>query len=396
MTATLITNIGELVTNNPELGPTQLGLMPEAAMVVSDGRVSWVGAAAKAPAADKVIDTAGRAVIPGFVDSHAHLVFAGERSAEFEARMAGQSYAAGGIQTTVAATRAASDAELLSNAKRLVAEMQASGITTFESKTGYGLTVHDELRALRIARELTDQTTLLAAHVVPRKFADDPDAYVDLVAETMIPAGVETARFVDVFCDRGAFSVPQARKILEAGAEHGLLLKLHANQLENIGAVQLGVELGCVSVDHCTHLNEADIAALAESETVATLVPGAEFSTRSKYPDARALIDAGATVALATDCNPGSSFTTSMPFVIALAVRELRMTPAEALWSATRGGARALRLSDVGHLAEGARADFAILDAPSHIHLSYRPGVQLVAATHVSGNQVFQRTGHRA
>jgi len=394
LTATLINSIGELVTNNPELGPTRLGLMPDAAMVVSEGRVAWVGPSAQAPAADSVIDAAGRTVIPGFVDSHAHLVFAGERSAEFEARMAGESYAAGGIQTTVAATRSASDAELLANAKRLVAEMHASGITTFESKTGYGLTAEDELRALSIARELTDQTTLLAAHVVPPEFADDREGYVDLVAQTMIPASVGIARFADVFCDRGAFSVPQARKILEAAAKHGLLLKLHANQLENIGAVQLGVELGCVSVDHCTHLSPADIAALAESETVATLVPGAEFSTRSKYPDARALIDAGATVALATDCNPGSSFTTSMPFVIALAVREMQMTPAEALWSATRGGASALRLSDVGHLDVGARADFAIIDGPSHTHLSYRPGVQLVAATYLAGNQVFQRTGY--
>ena len=394
MTATLIASIGELVTNNPELGPTRLGLMPDAAMVVSEGRVAWVGPGAQAPAADSVIDAAGRTVIPGFVDSHAHLVFAGERSAEFEARMAGESYAAGGIQTTVAATRSASDAELLANAKRLVAEMHASGITTFESKTGYGLTAEDELRALSIARELTDQTTLLAAHVVPPEFADDREGYVDLVAQTMIPASVGIARFADVFCDRGAFSVPQARKILEAAAKHGLLLKLHANQLENIGAVQLGVELGCVSVDHCTHLSPADIAALAESETVATLVPGAEFSTRSQYPDARALIDAGATVALATDCNPGSSFTTSMPFVIALAVREMQMTPAEALWSATRGGASALRLSDVGHLDVGARADFAIIDGPSHTHLSYRPGVQLVAATYLAGNQVFQRTGY--
>jgi len=382
--ALLVDNIGELVTNDPSAGGGVLGLLPDAALVVADGRVAWVGPRGDAPAADARLDAAGRAVLPGFVDSHAHLVFAGDRAAEFAARMAGEPYTGGGIRTTVAATRAASDDELRATAARLCREALRQGTTTIEIKSGYGLSVADEVRALRVAAEFTPETTLLGAHVVPAEYAERPDDYVALVAGPMCEAAAPYARWVDVFCERGAFDADQARTVLTAGAAAGLGLRVHANQLGPGPGARLAVELGAASADHCTHLSDADVAALSDSATgpggatVATLLPGAEFSTRAPYPDARRLLDAGVTVALATDCNPGSSYTSSMPFCIALAVREMRMTPAEAVWAATAGGARALRRADVGRLAVGARADLLLLDAPSHLHLAYRPGVPLV------------------
>jgi imidazolonepropionase len=387
----LITRIGELVTNAPPdvtgdggvntecAGPAdRFVALTDAALVVEGDRVAWTGQAAQAPAADEVLDAAGRAVLPGFVDSHAHLVFAGERSAEFAARMAGQRYAAGGIRSTVAATRAASDAELRASLHRLAAEMLRQGTTTFECKSGYGLTVHDEARSVALAAELTPEVTYLGAHVVPPEFDGDSAAYLDLVCGPMLDACAPHSRWVDVFCERGAFSVDEARAVLTAGAARGLRPRIHAGQLGYGPGVQLAAELGAASADHCTFLTDADVTALASSGTVATLLPGAEFSTRQPYPDARRLLDACVTVALATDCNPGSSYTSSMPFCIALAVREMRMTTAEAVWSATAGGARALRRTDIGHLAPGARADLIILDAPSHAHLAYRPGVPLI------------------
>jgi imidazolonepropionase len=364
----LIDRIGELVTHD---GPVRR----DAAVVVDGDRIAWIGPAAGAPPADERIDGGGAAVVPGFVDSHAHLMFAGDRAAEFAARMSGAAYTGGGIRTTMAATRAAGDDQLLANARRLTAEMRRQGTTTVEIKSGYGLTVTDEERCLRLARELTAETTFLGAHVVPD---GDPEAYVALVTGPMLAAAAPYAKWIDVFCDRGAFTGEQARAVLTAGIAAGLQPRLHANQLEAGPGVQLAVELGAASADHCTHLTPADLDALAGGDTVATLLPGAEFSTRSAYPDARALLDAGVTVALATDCNPGSSYTSSMPFCIALAVREMGMTPAEALWSATAGGARALRRDDVGRLVVGARADLAVLDAPSFLHLAYRPGVPLI------------------
>jgi len=386
--STLFNNIGCLFTNS-DIGDGQLGEICDAAIVVEDGKVAWVGEAKHAPAADTQVDLQNQTVIPGFVDSHAHLMFAGDRAKEFSARMQGQSYSAGGIKTTVAATREATDAQLEANLNRLVAEMHASGITTFETKSGYGLDVETESRSLAIAAKHTSETTFLGAHVVPQEFKDRGDAgvneYVDLVKNAMLTAAAPHAKWIDVFCDRGAFNVDQAREILQAGIKAGLAPRIHANQLENIGVIQLAVELDCASADHCTHLTNEDIDALAHSNTVATLLPGAEFSTRSKYPDARKLIDAGVTVALATDCNPGSSYTTSMAFCIALAVREMHMSPAEALWSATMGGAKALRRNDIGHLSIGARADFAVINAPSYIHLAYRPGVNLISETYIAG-----------
>jgi imidazolonepropionase len=386
--SSLVTGIAELVTNDPTRDDDPLGVLTDAALVVEDGTVVWVGPAADAPEADDRLDVGGRAVVPGFVDSHAHLVFAGDRAAEFEARMSGARYDGGGIGTTVAATRAASDAELRGRLIGLLAEMRRQGTTTVEVKSGYGLTVEDEARCLRLAAEVTPETTFLGAHVVPAEYADRADEYVALVTGPMLAACAPHARWVDVFCEPAsahAFDGDQARAVLEAGRAAGLGLRVHANQLSAGPGVRLAVELGAASADHCTHLASGDVDALAGGTTVATLLPGVEFSTRSPYPDARRLLDAGVTVALATDCNPGSCFTSSMAFCIALAVREMRMTPAEALWAATAGGAAALRRSDVGHLAPGARADLAVLDAPSHRHLAYRPGVPLVSALELPG-----------
>ena len=378
--STVITNIGELTTNTHDRPLT------DAALVLEGRTIAWVGSAAEAPAADQYVDAGGRAVVPGFVDSHSHLVFAGDRAEEFAARMAGRPYAAGGIRTTVAATRAATDEQLTSHVARLVAEMRRQGTTTVEIKSGYGLTVHDEARSLAVARRFTDETTFLGAHVVP---ADtDPAAYVELVTGPMLEAARPHARWIDAFCEEGAFDVHQAREVLTAGAAAGLGGRLHANQLGYGGGVQLAAELGLVAVDHCTFLTDDDVAALADSGTVATLLPGVEFSTRQPYPDARRLLDAGVTVALASDCNPGSCYTSSIPFCIALAVREMGMTPPEAVRAATLGGARALGRDDVGVIAPGKRADLVLLDAPSSLHLAYRAGVPLVAGVWQGGRPV--------
>jgi imidazolonepropionase len=375
----LITNLGELITNTPadDSRPT--------ALVLDGDRVAWTGPAARAPAADEAVDAGGRAVLPGFVDSHAHLVFAGERGAEFAARMAGQPYAAGGIRSTVAATREASDQQLRANLGALAAELLAQGTTTFECKSGYGLTVADEARSVALAAEVTPEVTYLGAHVVPPEYEGDAAGYVDLVCGAMLTACAPHARWVDVFCERGAFGADEARAVLAAGAAAGLLPRVHANQLGPGPGVQVAVAAGAASADHCTYTDDADVAALAGSGTVATLLPGVEFSTRQPYPDARRLLDAGVTVAIATDCNPGSCFTSSMPLCIALAVREMRMTTREAVWAATAGGAAALRRADVGHLGPGARADLVMLDAPSHAYLAYRPGVPLVAGVWRAG-----------
>ncbi|MGZ4445943.1 MAG: imidazolonepropionase [Nocardioides sp.] len=389
--STLLTNVGELVTNDPThdaTGDDLLGTIADAAIVLEGSRVAWVGRAADAPDADERIDVGGRAVLPGFVDSHSHLVFAGDRSAEFAARMAGEAYAAGGIRTTVAATRAASDEQLTSHVGRLVAEMRRQGTTTVEVKSGYGLSVHDEARSLAVARQFTDETTFLGAHVVPAEHAGDPAAYVDLVTGPMLAAAAPYARWIDVFCERGAFDEDQARTVLAAGAAAGLRGRLHANQLGPGPGVRLAAELGLVAVDHCTYLDDADVDALRDAGTVATLLPGVEFSTRQPYPDARRLLDAGVHVAIASDCNPGSCFTSSVPFCVALAVREMGMTPAEAVHAATATGARALDRDDVGVLVPGRRADLLVLDAPSHVHLAYRPGVPLVQQVWLGGRPV--------
>lgn len=394
LVSVLITNIGELVTNAPldavsVASPGPYAAMTEAAVVLAGGLVAWTGPAAWAPAADTRVDAAGRAVLPGFVDSHAHLVFAGERGAEFAARMAGLPYSAGGIRGTVAATRAASDEQLRANLARLAAELLAQGTTTFECKSGYGLTVTAEARSVALAAEVTAEVTYLGAHVVPPEFEGDVGGYVGLVCGQMLAACAPHARWVDVFCERGAFGADEARAVLRAGESAGLQARVHANQLGPGPGVQVAVEAEAASADHCTFLSDADVDALASSGgTVATLLPGVEFSTRQPYPDARRLLSAGVTVAIASDCNPGSCFTSSMPFCIALAVREMRMTTQEAVWAATAGGAHALRRTDVGHLGVGARADLTMLDAPSHAYLAYRPGVPQIAGVWQSGVRV--------
>lgn len=361
-------------------------VLDDAALVVDGGRVAWTGPASTAPPCDEVLDVAGGTVVPGFVDSHTHLVFGGDRTAEFEARLAGRPYAAGGIRTTVAATRAASTAELRRRAAGLAAEALRSGTTTLEVKSGYGLTVDDERRCLEVAAGLTPHRTFLGAHVVPPDTS--PADYVALVSGPMLDAVADVATAVDAFCEDGAFDAEQCREVLTAGRDRGLAVHVHANQLAPGPGVQLAAELGALSADHCTHLTDADVAALRDAGVAAVLVPAAEFSTASSYAPARRLLDAGVTVALATDCNPGTSFTTSMPFVVALACRELGMTPLEALRAATLGGAAALA-SDAGHLRVGARADLLVLDAPSPTWLAYRPGVDLVR-TVLRGGEVVR------
>ena len=385
MTSTVVEAIGLLVTNDPDWDAGPGGVVRDAHVVLDGDRIAAVGTG-RAPAGDQRIDASGRCVIPGFVDSHTHLVFAGDRSDEFAARMAGRPYEAGGIRSTVEATRAADDERLRRTAHRLRAEARAAGVTTVEIKSGYGLTADHEARLLRLGRELTEDTTFLGAHVVPPEFEGRADDYVALVCGPMLTACAPHADWIDAFCERGAFDADQCRAVLEAGRRMGLGGRLHANQLGPGPGVRLAVELDCASVDHCTHLDDGDVAALAGSDTVATFLPASDFSTRQPYPDARRVLDAGATVALATNCNPGSSFTTSMPFCIALAVREMGLTPDEAVWAATAGGAAALRRPDVGRIVPGARADLVLLDAPSHLHLAYRPGVPVVAATIEAGH----------
>jgi imidazolonepropionase len=383
MTALVVDDIGLLVTNDPTLGDGPLGLVRDAALVIEDGRVTAVERAGAQ--GDERLDAGGRCVIPGFVDSHTHLVFAGDRGEEFAARMAGAPYEAGGIRLTTAATRAAPIEELAALARARRAEALRAGITHLEIKSGYGLDVATEERLCTIAAELTDDVTFLGAHAVPAEFEGRADAYVELVCGEMLEACAPHVRWIDVFCERGAFDADQSRAVLTAGRDAGLGLRVHGNQLGPGPGAQLAVELGAASVDHCTYLSDADVDALAASDTVATFLPATDFSTRQPYPDARRAIDAGATVAIATNCNPGSSYTTSMAFCIALAVRDMNMTADEALRAATLGGAQALRRTDVGHLSPGARADAAVLSAPSHAHFVYRPGVPLIAATIAAG-----------
>lgn len=384
MTSLLVDGIGRLVTWDDDRP-----VLEDAAVLLDDGRIAWTGRRREAPPADRRLDVAGRCVVPGFVDAHTHLVFAGDRSAEFEARLAGRPYTAGGIRTTVAATRAATTDELSARAHALAAEALRSGTTTLEVKSGYGLDVQTERRLLDVAADLTPHRTFLGAHVVPDGV--DADAYVRLVCTDMLDAVADVATAVDVFCETGAFDADQSRVVLTAGRDRGLDLHVHANQLGPGPGVQLAAELGAASADHCTHVTDADVAAMRDAGTVAVLVPAAEFSTGSPYAPARRLLDAGVTVALASDCNPGTSFTTSLPFVVALACRELGMTPGEALRAVTLGGAAALRRDDAGHLRVGACADLVVLDAPSEVHLAYRPGVDLVHTVLRDGEVVHGR-----
>ncbi|MGB5760730.1 MAG: imidazolonepropionase [Acidimicrobiales bacterium] len=377
--ALVIDNIGSLITNDPALGHGPLGIVDNASIVIVDDVVQHVGAAGAI--ADHRLDAGGACVLPGFVDSHTHLVFAGDRAAEFTARMAGEPYDGGGIRATTEATRATSTAELDRLVRQRLGEAHRAGTTTIEIKSGYGLNVADEVRSIEIARAHTTESTFLGAHLLPAEFDGRADDYIHLVCNEMLAATAPKSRWVDAFCETGAFDADQCRAVLDAGRSAGLGLRLHGNQLGQGPGVQLAVECGCASVDHCTYLSEDDIAALAGGDTVATFLPAADFSTRQPYPDARRVIDAGATVAIASNCNPGSSYTTSISFCIALAVRDMNMTIDEAIQAVTIGGAAALRRTDIGRLTPGSAGHAIILDAPSHHHLAYRPGVPLIRET---------------
>jgi imidazolonepropionase len=379
------TNIATLVTNDGTLEKGQLGIHNGATLVVEDGLIASISRSTPS-GVDQEIDCSDRTLLPGFVDSHSHLIFAGDRADEFAARSHGQKYTAGGIASTVKATRFATDPALHANAQRLLDEALSTGTTTMEIKSGYGLTVKDEIRSIEIAQHFTDESTLLAAHVIPEEFAKNPDDYVKLIIESIIPAS--KAKWIDVFCDQGAFSTEQSEAILRAGVAHGMIPRIHANQLEAGNGVQLAVSLNAASADHLSNSTASDIELLASSSTVATLLPGAEFSTHLQQHLGRKFLDAGATVAIASDCNPGSSYTTSMPFCIATAVSLLGFTVEEAVLAATLGGAQALRRDDIGQLRVGMKADLVLLDAPSYIHLAYRPGVNLVHSTYKSGRAV--------
>ena len=390
MSRILFDNISLLITNDPIHDGTPLGIINQSAVLVEDGKILWVGESSSAPRDDvsEIVDANSQCVTPGFVDSHNHLVFAGDRSAEFRARMQGEKYTAGGINSTVEKTRLATRESLVSNVKSLVSEANSTGTTTIEIKSGYGLTPAHEKRSLDIAREFTEETTFLGAHVVPAEFIGNSDDYVSLVTGEMLDEVASQSKWIDVFCDRGAFTPDQTRTILKAGIAKGLAPRLHANQLEAGEGIAIGVEFDAASVDHVSHFTDADIALLSRSNTVATILPGAEFSTRSKYPDARRMLEAGSDLAIASDCNPGSSYTNNMQFIIALAVRECFFSPEQALWSATAGGAKALRRNDIGVLKVGARADLLILNSSSYIHLAYRPGVNQIEQVWRDGKRI--------
>ena len=370
MSSKLICNIGQLVTNSSR----DLGIIENAAFVIENGKVAWVGENKNAPECDQKIDAEGGVVTPGFVDSHTHAVFAGDRHKDYVARMSGTKYASGGIRTTVEATRSASFEELTSLTKSTIDRSFNSGTTTIEIKSGYGLDIETEVKILKVAKQFTNETTFLGAHVLPNEFSENRRAYVDLVKREMLNACAPFAKWIDVFCDESAFSVDEAREILVAGISKGLHGRIHGNQIADSGGADLAAELQLASVDHCTHVSDKTISKIAEAGVVATLLPGAEFFTKSPYPNGQRYLDAGVEVALASDCNPGSSYITSMPIVMGLAVREMNLSPAQVLYAATKGGAKALRRSDVGHLNIGARADFVIWQAPTFEHITYRLG----------------------
>ena len=370
MSALLIGNIGQLITNSDK----ELGILEKAALVVENQKVVWAGSNESAPAADDYLDAENGVVTPGFVDSHTHAIFSGDRSRDYVARMSGNKYATGGIKTTVAATRDATDIELKLNLQRILQYIKLNGTTTFEIKSGYGLDIASEVKILKIAKEFTSETTFLGAHVVPDEYSEDRSAYVNLVKGEMLDAVLPYAKWIDVFCDTGAFTTDESREILKSGMAKGLLGRIHGNQLGDTGGVELALELGLASVDHASHISDASIEALANSEVVTTFLPGAEFFTKSAYPNAKKLLELGATVALATDCNPGSSFITSMPIVMAMAIRDMGFTPAQAMAAATLGGAKALKRADIGYLTAGAKADIIIWQAPTYEHIPYRMG----------------------
>ncbi|SDW13595.1 imidazolonepropionase [Arthrobacter sp. cf158] len=401
--STLITNIGELMTQDLEHR-----VFKDAAIVFEGERIAWIGASKDSPSADEKIDAEGRAVLPGWVDSHSHLVFAGDRTAEFEARMAGESYSAGGIAVTTGATRSVSDDELARLVRDRVAEAVSQGTTYLESKTGYGLDVENEARSARIAAAEVDEVTYLGAHLVPA--GSDAEEYTDLVCGPMLDAVLPHVRWADVFCERGAFTEDQSRRVLTAARDAGLGLRVHGNQLGEGPGVALAVEFAAASVDHVNYLSDKDVAALADTwagwdpatgagskGTVATCLPACDLSTRQPLAPGRELIDAGVQIALAANCNPGTSYTSSMAFCVTTAVLQMHLSVHEAVRAATYGGALALGRESgndvdgeraVGSLAVGHRADLHMLKAPSATHLAYRPGIPLTHSVWRAGVRV--------
>lgn len=387
--STLFTGISELRT------VSEHGTLNDAALIADHGTIAWIGPASQAPAADDQVDLGGRAVLPGWVDSHTHMVFDGDRSAEFEARMSGGSYEAGGIAVTMDATREAGAERLDKLVAARVAAGRRGGTTTFETKTGYGLNTESEVEAARVASQHVDDVTFLGAHLVPP--GADAEDYLDEVVGPMLDGVAEYVQWIDVFCERGAFNEEQSRRVLEAGKKLGLGLRVHGNQLGEGPGVSLAVDLGAASVDHVNYLSDSDIEKLAASETVATMLPACDLSTREPLAPGRALLDAGATLAIASNLNPGTSYTSSMNYCVTTAVLQQHLSVDEAIHAATTGGATALRRHNVGNgldpqgrpakgtLVEGAAADLHVLDAPSAVHLAYRPGMPLSYRTFVAG-----------
>ncbi|WP_304324924.1 imidazolonepropionase [Corynebacterium frankenforstense] len=392
MTSTLFTNIGELRT------VSERGTLNDAAIVAEDGVITWIGEAAKAPEADRAEDLGGAAVLPGWVDSHTHMVFDGNRAEEFEARMSGGEYAAGGIAVTMEATRSAGAERLDELVAARVAAARAGGTTTLETKTGYGLDTASEKQAAEIAGRHVDEVTFLGAHLVPP--GADAGEYVDLVCGEMLDAVAPHVGWIDVFCERGAFDEDQSRRVIEAGKTKGLGVRVHGNQLGEGPGVSLAVNYDAASVDHVNFLTDADVEALAASKTVATILPACDLSTRMPLAPARRLLDAGATVAIASNLNPGTSYTSSMNFCVTTAVLQQHLSLDEAIAAGTHGGAVALRRQDVGGgrdsqgrpavgtLVEGAAANLHVLRSATAIDLAYRPGMPVTAATYLAGERV--------
>lgn len=392
--STLITGISELRT------VTERGTVKDAALVMENGIITWIGAADAAPAADTALDVGGRAVLPGWVDSHTHMVFDGDRAAEFEARIAGESYAASGIAVTMKATRTAGEDRLTGLLKDRIAEAHAGGTTTIETKTGYGLDVPSEVMTARIAAQYVDEVTFLGAHLVPP--GQDAEVYLDEVTGPMLEAVAPSVGWIDVFCERGAFTEEQSRRVLAAGRQKGLGLRVHGNQLGPGPGVRLAVEMNAASVDHVNYVSDEDIAALAASDTVATVLPACDLSTREPLAPARRLLDAGVSVAIASNLNPGTSYTSSMNFCVATAVLQQHLSLDEAIAAATIGGAKALRRHPVqggldakgrpakGVIAVGAAADLHVLSSHTAINLAYRPGMPHTWCTIRAGEIVYQ------
>jgi imidazolonepropionase len=395
VTDLLLTDIGQLVTNDGEP-------MRNAVVAIDGDKISFVGTAKDAPflGNGEILQCGGAAVLPGFVDAHTHLIFAGDRSDEFSRRLAGESYSqvateGGGILSTVSATRAATEEQLFDLAVDRAWRMIRSGTTTIEVKSGYGLDLETELRLLRVANRLGDtlpitvKITFLGAHSIPPEFANDRTGYIDLVVETMLPEVAPFADYCDVFVEEGAFTVDEARKIFAVATEFGLGARVHAEQLSRFGGARLAAEIGAVSADHLDYATMEDAQALAAAGTSAVLVPGASYTLRSDQAPGQMLIEAGCNIALATDCNPGTSYFEAISPIISLAVVQMGLTVDQAIHAATRGGASSLGLDDRGFIEAGARADMIVLDAPNVAHIPYRPATNLVG-TVISGGVVIR------